>query len=97
VAYYYQDPAIVYDIQADGPLAQTTLGAQSDFSNATAGSTTTGLSQCTISTSVVAAGSSAQLKIIGLTPGVDNAWGDAYTVVQVQVNESQFNASVNAI
>lgn len=97
VAYYYQDPAIVYDIQADGSLAQTTLGAQSDFSNATAGSSTTGLSQCTISTSVVSAGSSAQLKIVGLTPGVDNAWGDAYTVVQVQVNESQFNASVNAI
>ena len=97
VAYYYSDPNIVYDIQADGSLAQSTLGAQSDFSNVTAGSTTTGLSQCTISTSVVAAGSSAQLKIVGLTPGVDNAWGDAYTVVQVQVNESQFNASVNAI
>ena len=97
IAYYYQDPAIVYDIQADGSLAQTALGAQSDFSAVTAGSTTTGLSQCTISTSVVAAGSSAQLKIIGLTPGVDNAWGDAYTVVQVQVNESQFNASVNAV
>ena len=97
IAYYYQDPAIVYDIQADGSLAQSTLGAQSDFSAITAGSTTTGLSQCTISTSVVAAGSSAQLKIIGLTPGVDNAWGDAFTVVQVQVNESQFNASVNAI
>ena len=97
VAYYYSDPNIVYDIQADGSLAQSTLGAQSDFSNVTAGSTTTGLSQCTISTSVVAAGSSAQLKIVGLTPGVDNAWGDSYTVVQVQVNESQFNASVNAI
>jgi hypothetical protein len=97
IAYYYQDPSIVYDIQADGSLAQATLGAQSDFSAITAGSTTTGLSQCTISTSVVAAGSSAQMKIIGLTPGVDNAWGDAYTVVQVQVNESQFNASVNAI
>lgn len=97
IAYYYQDPAIVYDIQADGTLPQTTLGAQSDFSAITAGSTTTGLSQCTISTSVVAAGASAQLKIIGLTPGVDNAWGDAFTVVQVQVNESQFNASVNAI
>jgi hypothetical protein len=50
-----------------------------------------------ISTSVVAAGSSAQLKIVGLTPGVDNEWGDAFTVVQVQVNESQLNASVNAI
>ena len=97
IAYFYNDPNIVYDIQADGSLAQTALGAQADFTNATAGSTTTGLSQCTISSTVVAAGSSAQMKIVGLTPGVDNAWGDAYTVVQVQVNESQFNASVNAI
>lgn len=97
IAYFYQDPNIVYDIQADGSLAQTALGAQADFTNVTAGSTTTGLSQCTISSTVVAAGSSAQMKIVGLTPGVDNAWADAYTVVQVQVNESQFNASVNAI
>jgi hypothetical protein len=97
IAYFYNDPAIVYDIQADGSLPQTTLGAQSDFSNVTDGSTTTGLSQCTISTTVVAAGSSAQMKIVGLYPGVDNAWGDAYTVVQVQVNESQFNASVVAV
>ena len=97
IAYYYTDANIVYDIQANGPMAQTTLGAQSDFASITAGSTTTGLSQCMISTSVVAAGSSAQLKIVGLTPGVDNAWGDAYTVVQVQVNKSQLNASVNAI
>lgn len=97
IAYFYQDPNIVYDIQADGSLAQTTLGAQANFSNVTAGSTTTGLSRATMSSTVVAAGSSAQLKIIGLTPDIDNDWGDAFTVVQVQVNESQFNASVNAI
>ena len=97
VAYYYQDPAIVYDIQADGSLAQTSVGDQADLSNATAGSTTTGLSQCTLSASLAGAASTAQFKIIGLTPGVDNAWGDAYTVVQVQVNQSQFNASVAAI
>jgi hypothetical protein len=97
VAYFYQDPAIVYDIQCDGSLAQSSVGAQADLSNTTAGSTTTGLSQCTLSSTLVSAGSSAQMRIIGLTPGVDNAWGDAYTVVQVQVNESQFNASVNAI
>jgi len=97
VAYYYQDPAIVYDVQADGSLAQAAVGDQADLSNTTAGSTTTGLSQCTISTTLAGVGVAAQMKIIGLTPGVDNAWGDSFTVVQVQVNKSQFNASVVAV
>ena len=97
VAYFYQDPNIVYDIQCDGSLAQTATGSQSDFSNIAAGSAVTGLSQCTISSSVQANGGQATLKIIGLTPGVDNAWGDAYTVVQVQINESQYQATVTAI
>lgn len=97
VAYAYQDPNIVYDIQCDGSLTQAAVGDQADLSNVTAGSTTTGLSQCTLSSTLAGAGNAAQMKIIGLTPAVDNAWGDAYTVVQVQVNESQFNASVNAI
>jgi len=97
IAYFYQDPNIVYDIQADGSLAQTSIGDQADFSNITAGSSTTGLSQATMSTTLAGATATAQLKIINLTPGVDNAWGDAYTVVQVQVNKSQFNASVAAI
>lgn len=97
VTYYYSDPAIVYDIQADGSLAQTSIGDQANFTNIAAGSTTTGLSQCTISSSLVGAGNVGDLRIIGLFNGVDNAWGDAYTVVQVQVARSQFVATVNAI
>jgi len=97
VTYYYSDPNIVYDIQADGSLAQTSIGDQANFSNITAGSTTTGLSQCTISSTLAGAGNVGDLRIIGLYNGVDNAWGDAYTVVQVQVARSQFVATVNAI
>ena len=97
VTYYYSDPAIVYDIQADGSLAQTSIGDQANFTNIAAGSTTTGLSQCTISTSLVGAGNVGDLRIIGLYNGVDNAWGDAYTVVQVQVARSQYVATINAI
>jgi hypothetical protein len=37
------------------------------------------------------------MRIIGLTPAVDNAFGDAFTVVQVQVSRSQYVATVNAI
>ena len=97
VAYFYNDPNIVYEIQAAGSLAQTSIGDMADLSNTTAGSTTTGLSQCTLSTSLVGAGNSAQMLIRDLAPYPDNAWGDAYTIVRVTINESQFNASVNAI
>ena len=97
VAYFYSDPNIVYEIQAAGSLAQTAIGAEADLSNTTAGSTTTGLSQCTLSTSLAGAGNSAQMLIRDLAPYPDNAWGDAYTIVRVSINESQFNASVNAI
>ena len=97
VAYFYNDPNIVYEIQAAGSLAQTAIGDMADLSNTTAGSTTTGLSQCTLSTTLVGAGNSAQMLIRDLAPYPDNAWGDAYTVVRVTINESQFAASVNAI
>jgi len=68
-----------------------------DLSNVTAGSTTTGLSQCTLSATLVGAGNSAQMRILELAPFADNDWGDAYTVVRVVINESQVNASVNAV
>jgi hypothetical protein len=97
VTYYYSDPAIVYDIQADGSLAQTSVGDQANFTNLTAGSTTTGLSACTISTSLAGTSAVGDMRIIGLTPAIDNAWGDAYTIVQVQVSRSQFVATINAI
>ena len=97
VTYYYSDPNIVYDIQANGSLAQSSIGDQANFASITAGSTTTGLSQCMISTSLVGSGNVGDLRIIGLSNGVDNAWGDAFTVVQVQVSRSQYVATVNAI
>jgi hypothetical protein len=97
VTYYYSDPNIVYDIQANGSLAQTSIGDQANFAAITAGSTTTGLSQCTISTSLVGTSAVGDLRIIGLTPAVDNDWGDAYTIVQVQVSRSQYVATINAI
>jgi len=97
IAYFYNDPNIVYEIQADGSLAQTSVGDQADLSNTTAGSNVTGLSQCTLSTTLVGAGNSAQMRIVDLAPLVDNAWGDSYTVVRAVINESQFQATTNAV
>lgn len=97
ITYYYSDPNIVYDIQANGSLAQTAIGDQANFASITAGSTTTGLSQCMISTTLAGSSAVGDLRIIGLTPAVDNEFGDAFTVVQVQVSRSQFVATINAI
>lgn len=97
IAYFYNDPLIVYEIQADGSLAQSSIGDQADLSATTAGSTTTGLSQATLSSTLAGAGASAQMRIVDLAPYPDNDWGDAYTVVRVTINEAQFQASVNAI
>lgn len=89
-AYFYADPNIVYEIQADGSLAQTSIGDEADLSATTAGSTTTGLSQCTLSTTLVGAGNSAQMRIVNLAPYPGNDWGDSFTIVRATIAEFQF-------
>ena len=97
IAYFYNDQPIVYEIQADGVVAQTAIGNEANFSNLTAGSTTTGLSQCTMSASLVGSSTQGQMRIVDIAPYVDNNWGDAYTVVRVQISKPQFVAVVTAI
>ena len=97
-AYFYNDQNIVYEIQADGSMAQTTIGNEYVFSSVTTGSTTTGLSQCTLNaSSAVGNAGQGQMRVVDLGQGVDNAWGDAYTVVRVVNSQSQFFGSVTAI
>ena len=98
IAYFYNDQQIVYEIQGDASLAQTSVGNEYNFSNLTAGSATTGLSQCTLGVSTaVGSGNNGQMRVVDLAPYVDNAWGDAYTVVRVQISKPQFIAISNAI
>ena len=96
-AMYYDDPLIVYEIQADGILAATSIDDQADLSDITGGSAVTGLSSSTLSTTLAGAGNVKQMRIIGLAPNIDNDWGDAYTVVHAMINESQHQATVNAV
>ena len=98
VAYFYNDQNIVYEIQADGSMAQTTIGNEYLFTNVTAGSSTTGLSQATLGASTaVGNGAQGQMRVVDLAPYVDNAWGDSYTIVRVVNSASQFFGSVTAI
>jgi len=100
VAYFYNDQNIVYEIQADGSMAQTTLGGEFSFTsgNLAAGSTTTGLSQATLASgSSAGAGMQQQMRVVDLAPIPGNAWGDAYTIVRVVNSQSQFFGSVTAV
>jgi hypothetical protein len=97
IAYITRDPAIVYQIQANGSVAISNIGSQFDFGSITSGSTVVGLSTAVLDTaSVVASGGTAQMRVIGITPGPDNDWGDAFTIVQVQISEHQDVATINA-
>ena len=90
VAYFYNDPNIVYEIQADGIVNQSAIGDEANFSNLTAGSTTTGLSQCTMSATLAGANNVGQVRIVDIAPYPGNDWGDAFTIVRVTVAEHQF-------
>jgi hypothetical protein len=97
VAYFYNDNNIVYEIQADGSMAQTTIGNEYLFTNVTSGSSTTGLSQATLGASTAVGNSTqGQMRVVDLAPYVDNAWGDAYTIVRVVNSNSQMFGAFTA-
>jgi hypothetical protein len=87
VVYYTQDPWITYEIQANGVVARTSLGLIGSFT-AQSGDTGTGLSTVTLDTATILAAQD-QLQIVGITKGPDNDWGDAFTIVQVQIARHQ--------
>lgn len=95
VAWVYDDPDIVYEVQADGSVAQTGVGDQADVSNV--GNNSNGLSTCTLSSTLAGAGVQAQFRIVGFNLNADNAPGDAFTIVQVQLARSQFRSNKVAI
>ncbi len=97
VAYFYNQPDIVYEIQADGSVAQTAVGLDANFSNFAAGSNVTGLSQATLVATPLSTGTQGQVQILNIAPYPGNAWGDAYTIVQVQMARRQTAAVVPGI
>lgn len=89
IAYFYADQNIVYEIQTDGTMAQSAIGDEANLSNLTAGSTTTGLSQTTLSTTLAGAGNTAQMRILDLAPYPDNAWDDPFVIVRANIANYQ--------
>ncbi len=96
----WDDPEIVYSIQANGSLVQS-LGGQVDFASITAGSATTGLSACLADASSLTTSGQKQLRIVELSPSPallgTNAWGDAFTEIRVQNARHQYIANKVAV
>jgi|TARA_R110000824_G_scaffold275213_1_gene463916 hypothetical protein len=99
VAFVYDDPEIIFDVQYDNPASgttvQTAVGEECDWSVASpGGSTSVGLSETKL-TAIQA--TSGQFQITGIAGGVDNALTDAYVEVTVRINEHQYKAAVNSV
>lgn len=94
VAWATRDPNMYYEVQANGSVAATALGAQAAFTTngSTNGNTTTGFS--TVGLDTTTAGSVTQtqfnqLRIVGFSQRIDNLPGDAFTQVIVEIAAHQ--------
>lgn len=104
VAYYTRDAWVTYEIQANGPISQLDVGNQADWTlndgTTPTGDTVTGMSKVALDTATLVDGSggveTAGLRIIGFSNYVDNAIGDAYTIVLVEISEHQNVANQTA-
>jgi len=93
----YDDPLIVYESQGAGVVAATAIGDSCD-STIGAGNAYTGVSGTKLATGTLSGAATVkQWRIMGLGQGIDNAWGDAYTVLRVTLGQSQRFTEVNAI
>lgn len=102
-AQVWDDPNMVFVIQADGSIAQS-IGGQVNFTaaNIANGNATVGLSTCTAQASSLTTSGQGQLRIVELSPGPNvnggtNAWGDAFTEIRVMNARSQYVANKVAV
>lgn len=80
------DPQVIYEIQADGPVAITARGEAMNLANTSQGSQYTG--QSTQAAAATTTGATPGLMTVeGLAPYPNNEWGDAYTIVRVRLTQ----------
>lgn len=107
VFWIFADPAIVYEAQVNGSASTGSIGRQYNF-DTTAGSLVTsgytigtggaGFSTTALLATPVATTVQGQVRVVGLgrevayPTGELNAWGDNFTIVQVQIANNTFVA-----
>ena len=96
-AYVYDDPNTLYEIQANGIIAQDKVGRNADIVYA-AGNTINGQSKTEMNSTVSGAGVAAQLRIVRISEDPDNsdiAATDANWIVRI--NEHQYYANTAGV
>lgn len=88
LASFTSDPGIIYEGQANGPVAASAVGEGINLADASAGSTFTGISSQRLNATTTGA-TAATFQVLGLAPYPDNAWGDAFTKVRVKISTYQ--------
>ena len=107
VFWIFSDPALVYEAQVNGSATTGAIGTEYNF-DTTSGSTAAdgyaignggaGFSTTALLATPVASGAQGQVRVVGLgrevayPSGSTNQWGDAYTIVQVQIANNTFAA-----
>ena len=99
VAWVYDDPETLYDVQYTNPSAgttvQTAVGEECDWTVASpGGSTQTGLSTTQLT---AIQSTSGQFQITGFAYNINDSLTDAYVTVTVRLNEAAYKAAVNSI
>ena len=107
VFWIFADPALVYEAQCNGSVTSAAIGTEYNF-DTTSGSTVAdgyaignggaGFSTTALLSTAVGTGNQGQVRVVGLgreaayPAGSTNQWGDAYTIVQVQISNNTFTA-----
>jgi hypothetical protein len=107
VFWIFSDPALVYEAQINGSATSAAIGTEYNFDTTTGytvsdgyaiGNGGAGFSTTALAASAVSSGAQGQVRVVGLgrevayPAGNTNAWGDTYTIVQVQICNNQFAA-----
>jgi len=90
------DPLMECEMQAGGSIANTAIGDSADIVIA-AGNANTGVSGSYMNTTLKGAAAVGNFRILGAAPYADNAFGDSYTIVRVQIAKNQLLTEVNSI
>lgn len=79
-------PLTIMKVQADATVAATAVGKNAALVNFGAGSTVTGRSKIQLGASTIATTATLAVRVLGISPVVGNAAGDAFTDVLVAWN-----------
>ena len=105
IFWIFSDPELVYEAQVNGSATTAAIGSQYNFETATGLTPASGptignggafFSTCALNDTAVASAAQGQVRVVGLgrevayPTGELNAWGDAYTIVQVKIANNTF-------